>query len=174
MRAEIDTGWMAFEGQRVCYVIQPAVGGPFKVGHAVSVAKRMPDIQAGNPLSLRVRALFSGGQKTESILHRRLADYRLFGEWFDPRSLGSLFEFMQGNELLLWGNPWTDCVYDSPVPLVADIRAKMRAVLISPKVLATLEELVTDTKHPSHKETLRILADMAEIGLARKLWNAER
>lgn len=121
-------------------------------------------------MALRVCALFSGGQKTESILHQRLADYRLIGEWFDTRSLGSLFEFMRGNELLLWGQPWSESEYDSPLPLVADIRAKMRAVLISPKVLATLEELVTDTKHPSHKEALRILADMAELGLGRRLW----
>lgn len=65
---------------------EPADRGPIKVGIAKDPAKRMRDLQIGNPERLRLLGFsdleVDGFQ--EGLLHLELAEHRLSGEWFRP------------------------------------------------------------------------------------------
>lgn len=55
-----------------------------KIGYTDNLAKRLPDLQTGNPYELVVIATMSGTQKEEFELHDRFAGLRIRpnGEWF--------------------------------------------------------------------------------------------
>lgn len=66
------------------YCIQSTDGGPVKIGKARSVEKRLAALQTAHPYKLTVIATIqNGGREMERKLHRRFADRRLNGEWFD-------------------------------------------------------------------------------------------
>lgn len=66
---------------QVVYFIQ-CDGGPIKIGVALNVTDRLQTLQCGSPVKLRVIGCLAGGYELEAKLHRRLAAYRLHGEWF--------------------------------------------------------------------------------------------
>lgn len=53
-----------------------------KVGSAMDPARRLNEIQVGNPYGIEIAAVFRGTPKDEFRAHRALAPYRLRGEWF--------------------------------------------------------------------------------------------
>lgn len=65
------------------YFVQAEGGGPIKIGHAFDVAKRLSELQIGAPQALQVIATTPGTRATEDEFHRRFADDRLHGEWFE-------------------------------------------------------------------------------------------
>lgn len=66
------------------YFMQPAEGGPIKIGFTVNgVAARLQKIQANSPVELRVIASFEAWFWTELKIHRVLRAARLHGEWFE-------------------------------------------------------------------------------------------
>lgn len=66
------------------YVIQAQESGRIKIGISANPAKRLSQVQNGNPEHLRLVGAVPGGRRLESQLHSELAQYRLCGEWFEP------------------------------------------------------------------------------------------
>lgn len=64
------------------YFAQPRGGGPFKVGWAVDVGRRIAELQVGNPSELVVAQRFRAVPALEARLHAKLEPWRLRGEWF--------------------------------------------------------------------------------------------
>lgn len=66
----------------VTYVVRLGESGPIKIGKAIDVDARIAKLQTGCPEKLHVIKVI--GKNIEAELHRRFADYRKHGEWFDP------------------------------------------------------------------------------------------
>ncbi|WP_435191318.1 GIY-YIG nuclease family protein [Streptomyces sp. bgisy126] len=54
-----------------------------KIGWSDNPERRLRHLQTGSPVPLQLLALFEGGAVMEAALHRRFADKRRHGEWFD-------------------------------------------------------------------------------------------
>lgn len=69
------------------YLIGPAKAQPLKIGHATDLKKRLCQLQIGNWNKLEVldtaSAPWTLTPAIEASLHKRFADRRLAGEWFD-------------------------------------------------------------------------------------------
>jgi len=57
----------------------------FKIGYAKNIEKRLIDLQTGNPDELSIILTLDGGQKEETILHRKFYTQRIRrnSEWFN-------------------------------------------------------------------------------------------
>ena len=53
-----------------------------KIGSSLEPAARLPEIQFGCPLELKLEAILPGGHEEEFAFHRRFSELRLRGEWF--------------------------------------------------------------------------------------------
>ena len=72
------------------YFIQAGgAAGPVKIGHSRNVAKRLEQLQTGNPAPLRLVAAcpLEDAAERERDLHWFLSDDRLEGEWFAASEL---------------------------------------------------------------------------------------
>jgi len=72
------------------YCLESGPGGPLKIGvTTINAESRVYSLQTGNPEELRVVAQRPGKPMEEAALHRRFADLRIRGEWFqrDPSIL---------------------------------------------------------------------------------------
>lgn len=60
-----------------------------KIGYAVSIDKRLAQLQGGNIRELQVMRVIKGDAQAEQWLHRRFAPLRIRGEWFhfDPEMM---------------------------------------------------------------------------------------
>lgn len=56
--------------------------GMTKIGWARNPARRLKELQVGNPYRLRLEAVFAGSSLVENRVHRTLAPWRVRGEWF--------------------------------------------------------------------------------------------
>ncbi|MFJ8855661.1 GIY-YIG nuclease family protein [Streptomyces sp. NPDC102437] len=65
------------------YLIGSAASTLVKIGWSDNPERRLRDLQTGSPLPLQLLAVFEGGAVVEAKLHRRFADKRRHGEWFD-------------------------------------------------------------------------------------------
>lgn len=66
------------------YAIRFGTDGPIKIGRAVKPSDRLADLQCANHETLTMLgAVPETAQLNERSEHRRLADRRLRGEWFD-------------------------------------------------------------------------------------------
>lgn len=67
-----------------------------KIGWAGDVAKRLSELQTGNPFRLRILGTVYGGRDVEVHYHHEFASYRVRpgGEWF--HLTGALAEFVAG------------------------------------------------------------------------------
>ncbi len=66
------------------YFIQSGVDGPIKIGVSADPVARMAQMQTGMPHTLRLLAFYPGTRDDEQNLHKRLATFRIRGEWFHP------------------------------------------------------------------------------------------
>lgn len=66
------------------YFICGVFPGPIKIGWAACVARRVSELQPGNPHPLTVLGTIPGGLKLEREIHKQFPHLRLYGEWFDP------------------------------------------------------------------------------------------
>ena len=81
---DLDT---ELDGSQSCvYFIQEGDDGPIKIGVSTigSVHGRLRSVQRGNPRVLRLRRVVRGGYGLEGTLHKRYAEHRMVGEWFEP------------------------------------------------------------------------------------------
>lgn len=58
------------------------VPGFLKIGIATDVAKRVRELQTGQPYPLQCVGYCGGGREKEAALHKALAEHRACGEWF--------------------------------------------------------------------------------------------
>ena len=65
------------------YFIQTATG-QIKIGKACDVKARLKGLQTSHPVRLELLATTEGGKEQERRYHKRFADHRLHGEWFEP------------------------------------------------------------------------------------------
>lgn len=79
------------------YFMQAVHGGPIKIGMSEAPERRLADLQVGSPYKLRIIGVAAGGQPREAVLHKRLAAFRLHGEWFSdaPEVLAAIAETLQ-------------------------------------------------------------------------------
>ena len=71
--------------------------GLIKIGRSRNPEARAAELQTGSPVPLRVLASVSGDSRLEAQYHRRFADFRVRGEWFErcPTLLNEI-EILQG------------------------------------------------------------------------------
>lgn len=79
------------------YIIQSGKKGPYKIGIARDVEKRMSGLQTGNPEELHIIAkfYFSSHKQTakiEKILHNKFRKMHIRGEWFSNKIRLSLID----------------------------------------------------------------------------------
>lgn len=60
-----------------------AASGPIKIGIAAHPLSRLSGLQTGHHEKLELLATCAGGQPQERDYHKRFADHRLSGEWFE-------------------------------------------------------------------------------------------
>jgi hypothetical protein len=65
------------------YFVGPE-GGPIKIGFASRLEFRLKDLRTMNAFPLIVHAVAQGSPRLERDYHKRFAEHRLHGEWFDP------------------------------------------------------------------------------------------
>lgn len=66
------------------YFIQAGVDGPIKIGISADPVNRMAQMQTGMPQTLRLLAFYPGTREDERNLHKKMAAFRVRGEWFHP------------------------------------------------------------------------------------------
>ena len=67
----------------VIYFIQASTGH-IKIGTATDIKERLSNLQAGNPMPLKILAVVPGTRREEKALHAEFAGHRAAGEWFNP------------------------------------------------------------------------------------------
>jgi hypothetical protein len=78
------------------YFITCRDAGAVKIGHSVDPHGRLPEVQLGCPLPLKVEAWVLGGREEEMAMHWRFSEHRIHGEWF---------HLCDEIELVITGNP---------------------------------------------------------------------
>jgi hypothetical protein len=71
------------KGKGWVYFIQAVTGGPIKIGWSLRPVDRVRDLQGAHPHELTIVTMFRGSVAMERRLHRKFADFRLLGEWFE-------------------------------------------------------------------------------------------
>lgn len=69
------------KGQHL-YLIQANHGGPIKIGRSRSPRRRLQTLQTGSGAKLKLRAVLKNKGESEPVIHARLKQFRLAGEWF--------------------------------------------------------------------------------------------
>ena len=72
------------------YIMQSKGNGHIKIGRAKDPEARVSQLQTGNSEEIRLMATYEGWGWREPHLHESLKTYRLKGEWFSLKCLGSL------------------------------------------------------------------------------------
>jgi hypothetical protein len=72
-----------------------------KIGYSVAPAKRVPELQTGNPDMLKLLCMKKGTENDEKALHRKYRHRNILQEWFSPTK-EMLLEFDLDPE----GNPY--------------------------------------------------------------------
>jgi hypothetical protein len=83
------------------YLIGSADSSLVKIGWTDSPKRRLRDLQTGSPVLLQLLAVFEGGAIVEAELHRRFADKRRHGEWFDlgPDPVATVSPFVKAAQV---------------------------------------------------------------------------
>jgi hypothetical protein len=64
-----------------------------KIGFSKNLQGRLEKLRNGNSFPVFICKFVNGDRKTERSFHKRFAEYRLRGEWFDLR--GSLAKYLE-------------------------------------------------------------------------------
>ncbi len=75
------------------YVYFFKAGNHVKIGFSINPKDRMHSIQTGSPVRGIMVKFVPGTARTEQSFHKRFAEYRLKGEWFDLR--GTLTKYLE-------------------------------------------------------------------------------
>lgn len=86
------------------YLIHAVGTKRFKIGFAIDPERRLRHLSTGSPFQLELLAVRKGPQHHEAQMHRYFAEYRVNGEWFEPRRSAEAFVEMFEQ----WQPIWTD------------------------------------------------------------------
>lgn len=75
----------AIKAGSVVYFIQSGEDGPIKIGTSSNFSSRLASLRTSQPHEIAVLAVVSGGRSLERSYHKKFADMRVVGEWFDPQ-----------------------------------------------------------------------------------------
>lgn len=78
--------------KKVVYMIGVEGSSHIKIGYASDLMSRLSALQVGTPNNLVMIAVFEGSKLSESLLHRRLIDQNIRGEWFNGEKVISLLK----------------------------------------------------------------------------------
>lgn len=81
-----DGSWSGTRADFCVYFLQEGDDGPVKIGRTSLglLASRVAGMQIGNSRPLHVRRVVVGGSALERVIHERLVEHRIRGEWFQP------------------------------------------------------------------------------------------
>lgn len=68
-------------------------GNAVKIGRSTNLRSRFKSLQTGSADAARIVKILPGGKRREKEFHKRFAEYRLRGEWFDLR--GTLAKYLE-------------------------------------------------------------------------------
>ncbi len=86
------------------YFLQMERSGFIKIGYtATDAAKRMAQLQTGQPDRIKLLGTMPGTMDDEKSIHRELSEYRVNGEWFIPETVDI------ANHLIDKQGPWYLC-----------------------------------------------------------------
>ena len=68
-------------------------GNAVKIGRSTNLRSRFKSLQTGSADAARIVKIIPGGQRREKEFHKRFAEYRIRGEWFDLR--GALAKYLE-------------------------------------------------------------------------------
>jgi Meiotically up-regulated gene 113 len=157
--------------KRHTYLIGAEGSHLVKIGYAVDPKKRLAMLQTGQPLTLSL--LWSCHGDHEQALHRRFAEHRVRGEWFDLTPLGDPVQAVQAavEEILIQSDG-----RDRSTAMPAELDEALRTVeqfihlmaterpLVALDVIGRLEKLI---EAPTAGTAARQLgATWTEIGAA--------
>lgn len=74
------------------YFVQAEVGGLIKIGTAADPIGRVYNMQSNCPITLKILGCIGGDYRAERDIHRKFAEERRHGEWFEPSA--RLIEFV--------------------------------------------------------------------------------
>lgn len=77
-------GETALKNRSNIYFIQGQMSGLIKIGISQDPEARLRQMQSGSPEELSLLKQVKGYHEDEKMLHKRLDDYRVHGEWFEP------------------------------------------------------------------------------------------
>ena len=100
--AQILRAFEAATPRTYLYAIQHGEGGPVKIGVAKNPAKRLRDLQIGNPVTLNGIAAWRCLPGDEAELHELFGEARLRGEWFWPTHELLAYVLHEGGEWEDW------------------------------------------------------------------------
>lgn len=92
------------------YFIQAGDGGHIKIGISRNVQSRLSKMQTDSPARLSVLAVIKGDERDEAEIHRRLADFRVSGEWFHPHN--NVLSLIEAEKARAGTNDWIICAND--------------------------------------------------------------
>lgn len=72
------------EGRVWIYFIRSGEDGPIKIGQARDPEDRLICLQTGSAERLTIETAMLGAPEVEFRLHRKFAEHRIRGEWFQP------------------------------------------------------------------------------------------
>jgi len=132
------------------YLIRSGKKGPIKIGVADNVAKRMSDLQTGNPNELLIEAIIPCRNKkeayvTEKWIHKICSKDHVRGEWFSSKlKLSKIQGIMEASHstLKINKNPKKSHILESMELLERNIK------WISVKEIERLEYVLEWTKRP--------------------------
>ncbi len=90
LNAYLRNGFALGDGECVYFIVG---NNRLKIGRARDVNERLNNLQRYCPIKLRLLWSQPGGSDVESAFHRRFAEYRTYGEWFEIR--GELEAFLR-------------------------------------------------------------------------------
>lgn len=74
---------LSYEKVNVIYFVR-AENGPIKIGTTGRLEWRLRSLRGQSPVPLELLGSVPGNRADEHEFHRRFAEHRLHGEWFDP------------------------------------------------------------------------------------------
>jgi hypothetical protein len=88
--ARLDA-WEARQKQGYVYFLR--AGNTVKIGFSINLRQRQEKLRNGNSFPVFICKYVKGDRSAERSFHKRFAEYRLRGEWFDLR--GSLAKYLE-------------------------------------------------------------------------------
>lgn len=72
------------------YVIQRRPSGAVKIGYSIDIYQRRDSLQTSSDETLFIVTILDLPMEWEKVIHKRLSQYRIRGEWFSPECLDEI------------------------------------------------------------------------------------